>query len=96
MTWDWTSEKQDRAVAKLKKEIDSWRPFMEALRFEDRELFREITNRVAASYADAVEKAERGYDTEAVLMSILLSQQKTINWLAQLVEGLKKERKPQG
>ena len=33
---------------RLKEEIDSWRPYAEALRQEDREVFREMMNSVAA------------------------------------------------
>ena len=79
--------------SKLKKEFDSWRPFAQALRFEDRVIFNEMLNRVASSYAEAVESSGRGYDTEAVLMSTLLSQQKTIDWLTRVIEGLKEEKK---
>ena len=71
---------------RLKEEIDSWRPYAEALRKEDREVFREMLNDVAASFNQAVERAERGYDTEAVMMSILLNQQKTIAWLSSIAK----------
>ena len=76
---------------RLKEEIDSWRPYAEALRQEDRELFREMLNSVAASYNEAIDRAERGYDTEAVMMSILLNQQKTINWLSNFLKRMKEE-----
>ena len=76
---------------RLKDEIDSWRPYAEALRKEDREIFREMLNSVSASYGEAIDLADRGYDTEAVLMSILLNQQKTINWLSNFLKRLKEE-----
>ena len=76
---------------RLKEEIDSWRPYSEALRQEDREIFRDMMNSVAASYNDAVDRAERGYDTEAVMMSILLAQQKTITWLSNLLKKIREE-----
>ena len=79
---------------RLKEEIDSWRPYAEALRKEDREVFREMLNSVAASYGEAIDLADRGYDTEAVMRSILLTQQKTINWLSNFLKRLKEESGP--
>lgn len=77
--------------SKLKREVDSWRPFAEALREEDRVIFREMLNSVSASYSEAIERAERGYDTEALLMSIIMYQQKTINWLTVLLKRTQNE-----
>jgi hypothetical protein len=50
-----------------------------------------MLNTAAASYSEAVERAERGYDTESLLMSIVLSQQKAINWLSNLARRLRDE-----
>lgn len=79
---------------RLKEEIDSWRPYAEALRQEDREVFRDMLNDVAASYNLAIEQAERGYDTEAVMMSILLNQQKTIAWLSNIAKKSRRTEDP--
>jgi hypothetical protein len=76
------------SASRAKDEIDSWRPYVEALREEDRLVFREMINSVSASYAEAIERAERGYDTESLLMSIILNQQKTITWLSGLVRKI--------
>jgi len=76
---------------RLRREIDSWRPFVEALRQDDREVFRDMMNEISSGYMEAIDKAERGYDTEALMMSILLKQQKTINWLANLARHLQEE-----
>ena len=85
-------EESPQSVARrLKKEIDSWRPYAEALRQEDREVFREMLNSVAALYTEAIDLADRGYDTEAVMMSILLNQQKTINWLSNFLKRMREE-----
>jgi hypothetical protein len=78
---------------RLKQEIDSWRPYAEALRQDDREVFRDMMNEISAGYREAIDMAERGYDTEALMMSILLKQQKTINWLANLARRLQEEKK---
>ena len=94
MTFDQFTEKEESpetVARRLKEEIDSWRPYAEALRQEDREMFREMMNSVAASYNQAIETAERGYDTEAVMMSILLNQQKTISWLSSVLKRIREE-----
>ena len=94
MTFDQFEGKGESPVSvarRLKQEIDSWRPYAEALRQEDREVFREMMNSVAASYNEAIDRAERGYDTEAVIMSILLNQQKTISWLSSLLKRMREE-----
>ncbi|MGI0080386.1 MAG: hypothetical protein ACRECH_12270 [Nitrososphaerales archaeon] len=96
MTLDQVTGKEQSPLAvsrRLKQEVDSWRPYAEALRQEDRDVFREMMNDVARAYGEAVDLAERGYDTEAVMMSILLSQQKTINWLSNLARALREEKK---
>jgi uncharacterized membrane protein len=76
---------------RLKQEIDSWRPYAEALPQEDREVFRDMMNETSSGYMEAIDMAERGYDTEALMMSILLKQQKTINWLANLARRIQEE-----
>jgi hypothetical protein len=86
-------ESPETVARRLKEEIDSWRPYAEALRKEDREVFREMMNSVAASYNQAIERAERGYDTEAVMMSILLNQQKTISWLSSILKKMREENR---
>ncbi len=89
---DYTFTKNTR----LKEELDSWRPYAEALRQEDREVFREMMNAVSAAYSEAIQLAERGYDTESLLMSIVLGQQKSINWLASLARRVRDEQSETG
>jgi hypothetical protein len=74
---------------KLKEEIDSWALFIESLRLEDRELFKSMVQKIWA-YSDSVEICKDEYTTEALLLSILISQQKTINWLTNQIEMYKK------
>jgi hypothetical protein len=87
------SSNAESVSRRLKQEIDSWRPYAEALRQDDREVFRDMMNEISAGYREAIDMAERGYDTEALMMSILLKQQKTINWLANLARRLQEEKK---
>jgi len=94
MTFDQFEGKGESPVSvahRLKQEIDSWRPYAEALRQEDREVFREMLNSVAALYNEAIDRGDRGYDTETVMMSILLNQQKTINWLSNFLKRIREE-----
>jgi hypothetical protein len=80
-------------LSRAKNEIDSWRPYTEALREEDRLVLREMINSVSASYSEAIERSERGYDTESLLMSIVLSQQKTITWLSSVLRKIQDEHR---
>lgn len=73
---------------RLREELDSWKPYVDALRQEDREVFKDMMNAISSAYGEAVESAERGYDTEAIMMSVLLNQQKMINWLSALARKL--------
>ncbi|HXQ92172.1 MAG TPA: hypothetical protein VN739_04140 [Nitrososphaerales archaeon] len=67
-------------TAKLADEIESWRSFAEALRSEDRQLLRRMLEKIWTC-SDAVENCKEGYETEAFLLSLLISQQKTIDLL---------------
>ena len=82
---------QDRLNSRTKKEIDTWRTYAEALRLDDRQTLRDMLSSVLTSYAEAINSAERGYDTESLLMSIVLDQQKMINWLSARVRKLQEQ-----
>lgn len=76
--------------AELVEELDSWAGFADALRSDDRELFREML-RLCYEYFPAIEARESPFPSEALFMSILLVQHKTIVWLAGEVERMKAE-----
>ena len=81
--------RDERSPARrLESEVNSWKPYADALRQEDRIVFKDMMNAIS-SYGEAVESSGRGYDTEALMMSILLNQQKAINWLSTLATRLK-------
>ncbi len=86
---------ENHSNSRTEKEISTWRPFVEALRFEDRQTLRDLLNSVSSSYAEAITKAERGYDTESLLMSIILDQQKTISWLSTRIRKLQEKLESQ-
>jgi hypothetical protein len=73
------------------EELDSWGGFADALRAEDRDLFKEML-RLCYEYFPAIEAKESPFPSEALFMSILLVQHKTIVWLAGEVEKMKADR----
>jgi hypothetical protein len=77
--------------AEIIKELDSWERFAYALRAEDRELFKEML-RLCYEYFPAMRARESPFPSEALFMSLLLMQHKTIMWLAGEVEKMKAER----
>lgn len=77
--------------AEIIEELDSWQRFADALRSEDRELFKEML-RLCYEYFPAIQARESPFPSEALFMSILLAQHKAIVWLAGEVEKLKAEK----
>ena len=72
----------------IMEELDSWERFADALRTDDRELFREML-RLCYGYIPAMQARDSPFPTEALFMSLLLAQHKTIVWLAKEIERLK-------
>lgn len=70
------------------EELDSWQRFADALRAEDRALFNEML-RLCYEYFPAIQARDSPFPTEALFMSLLLIQHKTIAWLVGEVEKLK-------
>ena len=65
----------------LDKELQEWSGFAKALRSEDRAAFDQITD-ACRNYASAGSNATRPVVFEAMVMCVLLQQQKTLNGLA--------------
>src|SRR5215204_285091 len=70
----------------LIKEIESWRSFVDSLssKEEDRDLFNNMIND-CYKYAAAINAKGEPFPTEPLIMALLLSQHKMIDWLRQLV-----------
>jgi hypothetical protein len=69
----------------LTKEIESWRSFVDSLSSkEDRDLFNNMLND-CYKYAAAINAKGEPFPTEPLIMALLLSQHKMIDWLRQLV-----------
>jgi len=65
---------------KLDKEVQRWSGFARALRKDDRECFKELMD-ICRIYGSAGSNAIRPVLFEAIVMCILVEQQKTLNRL---------------
>jgi hypothetical protein len=66
----------------LTKEIESWRSFSASLNSEE---YKEIFNKMLSDcykYANAINAKGEPFSTDSLLISLLLSQQKMIDWLS--------------
>jgi hypothetical protein len=64
------------------KEIESWNGFADSLKSQEyKELFNKMLND-CYKYATAINAKGEPFPTEPLLMSLLLSQHKMIEWLA--------------
>ena len=66
----------------LTKEIELWTSFAASLSSEE---YREIFNKMLSDcykYANAINAKGEPFPTDSLLMSLLLSQQKMIDWLS--------------
>ena len=66
----------------LTKEIESWRSFAASMNSEE---YREIFNKMLSEcykYVNAINTKGEPFPTDSLLMSLLLSQQKMIDWLS--------------
>jgi hypothetical protein len=69
----------------LTKEIESWKSFGDSLSSkEDRELFEKILND-CYKYAAAINAKGEPFPTEPLIMTLLLSQHKMIDWLSKQI-----------
>lgn len=74
----------------LEDEIASWRGFASALRLQDRGAFEHLID-ASRNYATEAGNATRPEVFEAMIMSILLFQQKWLEELRKKLDSLKKE-----
>jgi len=64
----------------LTKEIESWNGFADKLPGEDREVFTRMLND-CYKYSTAINAKGAPFPTEPVIMALLFSQHKLIEWL---------------
>ena len=68
----------------LTKEIQSWESFADSLHADNRELFMKMLND-CYKYAAAINAKGEPFPTEPLLMALLLSQHKMIDWLTKQI-----------
>jgi hypothetical protein len=69
----------------LTKEIESWRSFVDSLSSkEDRDLFKDMLND-CYKYAAAINAKGEPFPAEPLIMALLLSQHKMIDWLTKQI-----------
>jgi hypothetical protein len=71
------SGEERASVRLLREELESRRPFVEALRFEDRQVARDMMER-CTRYVEAIEASGKEYLTEPFFLSVLLAQEEQI------------------
>ena len=74
----------------LREELESWKPFLNALRGEDREIAHKMFEE-CWRFVSAIESSKKNYPIEPVFLTILLIQQTKIKWLESEVNFLRKE-----
>ena len=78
------------SVRLLKEELESWRPFVEALRFEDRQVARDMMES-CWRYSEAVEQSGKEFLTEPFFLTVLLVQERRLRGFEYELEKLKGE-----
>jgi hypothetical protein len=68
----------------LTKEIESWNGFADSLPAEERETFMKILND-CYKYAKAINTKAQPFPSEPLIMALLFSQHKMIEWLEQQI-----------
>jgi hypothetical protein len=68
----------------LTKEIESWKGFADSLPAEDRKTFIKILND-CYKYTKAINTKAQPFPSEPVIMALLFSQHKMIEWLEQQI-----------
>jgi len=78
------------SVRLLRQELESWRPFIEALRFEDRQVARQMMES-CWKYVEAIEASGKDYVTEPFFLTLLLVQERRLRVLEDEFEKLRSE-----
>ncbi len=74
----------------LDDEVESWKPFVDALRSEDREVAKRMIQK-AYRFAGAVESSRKRYVVEPFFLSLLVAQEGQISWLESELATLREE-----
>jgi len=79
-----------RTIRLLRDEVESWRPFLDALRADDREIARALIER-CWRFAGAIEASRKSYLVEPFFLTLLLAQEERIRWLESELKRLSEE-----
>ncbi len=74
----------------LKNEIDSWKPFIEALRESERNVVNDLIEK-CWRFSSAIQSSKKRYLVEPFFLTILLVQGDQIRWLSTEVRRLQEE-----
>ena len=72
----------------LTKEIESWKGFVDNLPAEDRKTFMKVLNG-CYKYSKAINVKGEPFPTESLIMALLFSQHKLIEWLEGRISKVK-------
>ena len=72
----------------LTKEIGSWKGFVDSLPAEDRKTFMKVLND-CYKYSKAINVKGEPFPTESLIMALLFSQHKLIEWLEGRISKVK-------
>lgn len=76
--------------SRVVKEIESWRQFGEALRADDRELYREMMQQVC-EYLPSMEVKAEPFPNDALFMGLIFLQHRMIEHLTEKLEKLERK-----
>ncbi len=74
----------------LKNEIDSWKPFIEALRESERNVVNDLVKK-CWGFSNAIQSSKKNYLVEPFFLTILIVQGEQIRWLSTEVRRLQEE-----
>ena len=78
--------------SKIVKEIENWRPFGEALRADDREVYREMMRR-CCEYLPSMEVKAEPFPNDSLFMGLIFLQHRIIDELTKKIEKLERKER---
>jgi len=78
--------------SRITKEIENWRPFGEALRAEDRELYRKMMQRVC-EFLPSMEVKADPFPNDALFMGLIFLQHRIIEDLTERIDRLERKER---
>jgi len=76
--------------SRILDEVEGWRPFGEALKADDRELYTRMMERCCNEYLPSMEVRAEPFPSEALFMGLIFLQHRTIERLSRRLENLER------